>query len=66
MQAPRITLSSYLDSELQGDPVFQNTLSPEPLGKEQEALRSQEPETECWGGQLWERTAVMPKWRSQS
>lgn len=47
MQAPRITLSSYLDSELQGDPVFQNTLGPEPLGKEQEALRSQEPETEC-------------------
>lgn len=50
MQAPCTTPSSYLDSELQGDPVFQNTLSPEPLGKEQDALRSQEPETERWGG----------------
>lgn len=46
MQAPCVTLSSYLDSELQGDPVFQNTLSPEPLGKEQDVLRPQGPETE--------------------
>lgn len=58
MQTAFITLSSYQDGEPYRDYAFQNTLVPEPLGKSQNPLRTQDTETEYW--QLWGRAAVMP------